>query len=202
MMPPHLCLCGGLLRSSLLRFVGCLCLVAMGAGCKTDDAKSPGPGAGDDGDATVDSPLFDVPEHARYTIEGLTCPVHVVRTEGNVPHIYAADRNDLAMGMGFVFAADRFFFLDLARRLALGEVSAFLGQDALETDVDARASGMTHVADTLLANLTTEQTAHLDAYAEGVNAYIDAVSAGELPAPGGGIDPATGVLAVGGSQGG
>ncbi len=171
------------MRWSSLRFVGALSFVAMEAGCKSDEAKSLGPGADDGADATVDSPLFDVPEGARHTVDGLTCPVHVVRTEGNVPHIYAADRNDLAMGMGFMFAADRFFFLDLARRLALGEVSAFLGQDALQNDVDARASGMTHVADTLLANLTAEQTAHLDAYAAGVNAYIDAVAAGALPPP-------------------
>ena len=147
------------------RIVGLLSSLFLLSGCKGDPAKSPDGGSGDDETPPVDSPVFDVAETARYTVEGLTCPVHVVRTEGNVPHIYAADRSDLATGMGFVFATDRFFFLDLARRLALGEVAAFLGQDALETDVDARASGMTHVADTLLANLTVEQAAHMDAYA-------------------------------------
>ena len=160
-----------------------LTLLALGA-CKKDEGKS----VDDPTDATtatppVDSAVFAVPETARYSVDGLTCPVHVVRTEGDVPHIYAADRSDLSTGMGFVFAIDRFFFLDLARRLALGEVSGILGQDALETDVDARSSGMTHVADTLLAHLTPEQATHMDAYAAGVNAYIDAVGAGELPPP-------------------
>ena len=163
-------------------------LLAVAAGltlssCKSDPEKQTDGGDDPTTSPTVDSDLFSVPETARYTVDGLACPVHVVRTEGNVPHIYAADRSDLSRGMGFVFAADRFFFLDLARRLALGEVSGILGQDALETDVDARASGMTHVADTLLAHLTTDQAAHMDAYAEGVNAYIAAVGAGELPPP-------------------
>lgn len=161
----------------LLSLVGAATL-----GCKSDPGKE-APGGGDSEPTVVDSALFGVPETARYTVDGLTCPVHVVRTEGNVPHVYAADRSDLSMGMGFVFATDRFFMLDLARRLSLGEVSGILGQDALETDIDARASGMTHVADTLLAGLTPEQGAHMDAYAEGVNAYIAAVGDGVLPPP-------------------
>ncbi len=161
-----------------------LALVALvGGACKTEPSKTADDGDDTETTTTVDSPVFGVAETARYTVDGLTCPVHVVRTEGNVPHIYAADRNDLSMAMGFVFATDRYFFLDLARRLALGEVSAILGQDALETDVDARATGMTHVADTLLANLTADQAAHMDAYAAGVNAYIDAVGAEVLPPP-------------------
>ena len=163
-----------------------LFLLALGAtlpSCKGDDGKSGDPDPPKEQDEVVDSALFTVAETARFDVGALTCPVHVVRTEGNVPHIYAADRHDLAVAMGFVFASDRYFFLDLARRLSLGQVSAILGQDALETDIDARASGMTHVADTLLANLTADQAAHMDAYAEGANAYIDAVAAGTLPPP-------------------
>ena len=161
-----------------------LILLALGASlasCKGDEGKPAEPDGPEE--EVVDSALFSVAETARFDVGALSCPVHVVRTEGNVPHIYAMDRHDLAVAMGFVFATDRYFFLDLARRLSLGQVSAILGQDALETDIDARASGMTHVADTLLAHLTPEQGAHMDAYAEGVNAYIDAVDAGSLPAP-------------------
>jgi len=163
-----------------------LLLLALGAtlsSCKGDDGKSSDPDGTEEKHEAVESELFSVSETARFDLAALNCPVHVVRTEGNVPHIYAMDRSDAAIGMGFVFATDRYFFLDLARRLSLGQVSAILGQDALETDIDARASGMTHVADTLLAHLSTEQAAHMDAYAEGVNAYIDAVAAGTLPAP-------------------
>ena len=159
-----------------------LALLGLGA-CKTDpdDGAKPG-GDGADGGGPS-SPVLSVPETGRYEVEGLRCEAHVVRTEGNVPHIYARDREDLAFAMGFTFAADRYFFLDLARRLSLGRVSELLGDAALETDKQARATGMTHVAQTISTNLTAEQRGHLEAYAAGVNAYIAAVKAGQLPPP-------------------
>ncbi len=165
------------MRRSWLLFLGLSGVVS----CKGDPSKSDGTTSAEP--EVVDSEVLAVPETLRTTVPGLTCPVHVVRTEGNVPHIYAADRDDLALAMGFVFANDRYFFLDLARRLSLGRVSELLGQDALSTDIDARTTGMTFVADSLLANLTTDQARHLDAYAAGVNVYIDAVVSGDLPPP-------------------
>ena len=95
----------------------------------------------------------------------------------------AYDRADLARALGFVMAKDRFFEMDLARRLGLGTVSALLGDAALETDMESRVMGMTFVADSLLARLTPEQVVEFDAFAEGVNAYILAVKAGELDPP-------------------
>ena len=127
--------------------------------------------------------LSDVAESASRSLDGLSCPAQVVRVEGGVPHIYAHDREDLARVFGFVQAQDRFFSMDLARRLGLGEVSSLLGDSALETDMDSRASGMTFVAERILADLTPEHAALMDAYAEGINAYIAAVRAGELPPP-------------------
>lgn len=127
--------------------------------------------------------LTDVPESGSRTLEGLQCPAQVVRVEGGVPHIYAHDRADLARVFGYVQAQDRFFSMDLARRLGLGEVSALLGDSALETDMESRATGMTHVAEQILAELTPEHAALMDAYADGINAYIDTVKAGELPPP-------------------
>ncbi len=155
-------------------------------------------GKGDVPEKLVDSgstpsPILGVPATAETSVAGLTCPVHIVRTEANVPHVYARDRSDLSFAAGFVFAQDRYFMLDLARRLGLGEVSELLGDAALSTDIDARATGMTHVAETLLANMTPGQADHLDAYAAGVNAYIAEVEAGRLPPPSE-LEVAAGVL--------
>lgn len=151
-------------------------------GVQDDDPGDEGDDGGDDGGSPEDG-IFGVEQSVSFSVEGLSCPAEVVRTEGNVPHIYAHDREDLAFATGFVFAQDRFFFLDLARRLALGRVSEILGDPALESDKQARASGMTHVARTLAANLSDEQRAHMAAYAAGVNAYIAEVEAGRLPPP-------------------
>ncbi len=114
-----------------------------------------------------------------YELDGLSCPVDIVRTEGDIPHVYAENRADLAFGYGFVMAEHRFFELELARRLALGETSALLGQDGLDTDMESRGSAMRFVAEHLEANLTTEERELVDAYAGGVNAYIALAQAGK-----------------------
>ncbi len=127
--------------------------------------------------------LYGVPETTRRTIPGLEAPVHVVRTEGDVPHIYAANRRDLARVHGFLMAKDRFWMMDLARRLALGRLSELVGDLVLDTDITSRAQGLPEAAHRLLDALTPARRAEIDAFTEGINAYIDAVAAGELPPP-------------------
>lgn len=128
-------------------------------------------------------PFDDLATSETRVLPGLRCSAEVIRTEGNVPHIYAVDRADLARVMGFTMARDRYFEMDLARRLGLGTVSELLGADALSTDMESRSSGMTQVADNILATLTDEQAEIFDAFAEGINQYIAAVKAGDLPPP-------------------
>lgn len=135
------------------------------------------------GPTATPTPFDAMPAAERRGLPGLRCDALVARTEGNVPHIYARDREDLARVLGFVMARDRFFEMDLARRLGLGTVAEILGADALETDMESRAVGMTHVAEQVLANLTPEQAGIFDAFAQGVNGYILAVQRGELDPP-------------------
>lgn len=129
------------------------------------------------------TPLHDVAETERWAVPGLTCDAHVVRTAGNVPHVYAHDRVDLARANGFVQARDRYFEMELARRLGRGRLSELLGDAALETDMESRATGMTAVADNILATLSPEHQAIFDGFADGVNAYLALVRAGQLPLP-------------------
>jgi penicillin amidase len=168
-------------RASPLALLTLLLLPACNDGTKTPDGG--GEGGEEGGDDAISSPLWAVPAGTIASVEGLGCPAHVLRTEGNVPHIYAHSRADLAFATGYTYAADRFFFLDLARRLSLGRVSELLGDAGLESDLAARATGMTHVAEVLLGNLSPSQTIELDAYAAGVNAYIEQVRIGALPPP-------------------
>ncbi len=124
-----------------------------------------------------------VPETESRALPGLKARTHVVRTEMGVPHIFAEDRLDLGRTLGFTVARDRFFVMDLQRRLALGTLSELLGDLALDIDMESRITGMTFVADRILTHMEPEDAAFLDAYAEGINTYIDAVEAGELPPP-------------------
>ncbi len=134
------------------------------------------------GDAPT-SVLDDVAVSETWSVDGLTCPAHVVRTEMGVPHVYATNRTDLARVQGFVVARDRYFFMEIARRLGLGTVSALLGDGALETDMESRGTGMTHVADHLLEGLDADQLAWFEAFASGVNDYVAAAQAETLPVP-------------------
>ncbi len=142
-----------------------------------------------DGPAPTDTPrpadggIDTVPLAETRRLPGLTQAVEVLRTEGGVPHVYAHNEDDLYRTLGFVVARDRFFMLDLARRLAQGKLSALLGDSALATDLESRGTGMLHVTDGLLGALSPATARRFDAYAAGINAYIAAVRAGEAPPP-------------------
>lgn len=127
--------------------------------------------------------ILNVTQKEEWNLAGLTQPVQVIRTEGNVPHIYAANRRDLAFVHGFVVARDRYFMMDLTRRLGLGRVTELIGDGALDTDLESRLSGMTFVADRVAAGFNPEHAAMAQAFADGVNAYIDQVKARKLPLP-------------------
>ncbi len=127
--------------------------------------------------------ILSVNEHETRNLAGLSSVVQVLRTEGNVAHIYANNRRDLSFVHGFVTARDRYFMMELTRRLGLGRVSELIGDAALETDIESRGSGMTLVADRVAAGLTAEHAEVLDAFAEGINAYIAEVQARRLPLP-------------------
>ena len=127
--------------------------------------------------------LLAIPVSQTWSLPGLTGDVHVVRTEMGVPHLYASSREDLGRVLGFVLGQDRFFVMDLQRRLGLGTISGLLGDAALENDQESRGLGMAYVADRLLQNMSPEMESYLDAFAAGLNAYIVEVAAGNLPAP-------------------
>ncbi|MBV9724389.1 MAG: penicillin acylase family protein, partial [Gammaproteobacteria bacterium] len=54
---------------------------------------------------------------------GLGAAVRITRDALGVPTLEAADRLDLAYATGFAHAQDRFFQMDLSRRLAAGELA-------------------------------------------------------------------------------
>ena len=56
----------------------------------------------------------------------LGAAVTIERDKLGIPTVRAANRVDLAFGTGFVHGQDRFFQMDLSRRLAAGELSSSL----------------------------------------------------------------------------
>ena len=103
---------------------------------------------------------------------GVVAPVTINRDALGVPTIEAANRVDLAFGTGFAHGQDRFFEMDLSRRLSAGELSEVFGEAAVEQDKKARLFRFRQVARESLQLATPEQRAVLEAYARGVNAGL------------------------------
>lgn len=127
--------------------------------------------------------LMSVAQKEEWNLAGLTDEVQILRTEGNVPHIYASNRHDLAFAQGFEVARDRYFMMELTRRLGLGKVTELIGDNALDTDLESRLTGLTYVADRIVAGFDPEQAELADAFAAGVNAYVEQAKARKLPLP-------------------
>lgn len=117
------------------------------------------------------------------TIPGLTGEVSVLRTEMNVAHVYAENETDLIKVQGFVTAQDRYVQIELMRRFGAGQLGGLIGSLGLTIDASARAQGMKYVAERIWANSSPEVKADMEAYAEGINAYIDAARAGKFAVP-------------------
>ncbi|MGE0405050.1 MAG: penicillin acylase family protein [Candidatus Korobacteraceae bacterium] len=113
-------------------------------------------------------------------LPALTAPVSVVRDVQGVPHISATSLHDLYFTQGYVTAQDRLWQLDITRRFAAGEMAEIFGDSMLRHDREQRILGLRQVARDSFAALPAREQSHLEAYARGVNAYIDA-RRGALP---------------------
>src|SRR5690348_6566058 len=90
------------------------------------------------------------------TVPGLNAPVTVSRDALGVPSIAAADRLDAMRALGFLHAQDRYFQMDLLRRVAAGELSELLGADTVDVDKQLRVFRLRAVAAEVLAQATPE----------------------------------------------
>ena len=114
-------------------------------------------------------------------VAGLSQPVTVRRDVHGVPHITAANMDDLVVAQGYVTAQDRLWQLDMLRRFASGNLAEILGPRALEHDRVQRILEIGHAADAALAAMDPTDKHYLEDYARGVNAYI-AQTQDHLPA--------------------
>src|SRR5579885_1492098 len=105
--------------------------------------------------------------------KGLTGPVTVTRDGHGVPTIQAANFDDLFFAQGYVTAQDRLWQMDVIRRAGSGELSEILGPETLEFDREQRILGMRAAAKKSIGMADTRNREFFEAYARGVNAYID-----------------------------
>ena len=116
-------------------------------------------------------------------LAGLDSTVTIQYDVRGVPHITAATELDAYRALGYVVARDRLFQLELQTRAAAGTLAGLVGARAIDLDRRTRSLGMPRAAETKLASLDSSDTGFraMIAYADGVNAWIDGMSASQLP---------------------
>ncbi|MEO8637235.1 MAG: penicillin acylase family protein [Gemmatimonadales bacterium] len=124
----------------------------------------------------------ELPAVAHERIPRLAAPVSVRYDTRSVPHIVAANQLDAIRALGFVVARDRQFQLELQARAGAGTLTALVGAAALPLDRETRRLGLPDAAERRFAALadTAWTRRLLEAYADGVNAWLDASSAKPL----------------------
>jgi penicillin amidase len=107
---------------------------------------------------------------------GLSAIVTVTRDNQGVPTITGQTRADVAFATGFVHGQDRFFQMDLMRRVAAGELAELIGAVALPVDRQHRFHRFRARAQAAYKTASAEDRALLDRYAAGVNAGLAALT--------------------------
>jgi penicillin G amidase len=106
-------------------------------------------------------------------LRGLKAPVEVYRDGYGIPHMRASHEKDAFFAQGFVTAQDRLWPMEYDRRRGAGSWAEVVGQPALEQDIMMRRFRLeaSARADYEAANDQTREM--FDAYARGVNAFIE-----------------------------
>lgn len=107
---------------------------------------------------------------------GAAAPIVIERDALGIPTITASSRAEVARGLGFVHAQDRFFQMDLARRRAAGELAELFGAAAVAIDMRTRMLRLREHARRAVELAAPEELALLRAYVEGVNAGLSALA--------------------------
>lgn len=105
-------------------------------------------------------------------LAGMTAPAEARFDRAGIPHVRAVLETDAWRALGWIHAADRLFQMEMRRRAAEGRLAEVLGPAALPRDEEARRRGYAATAKVSWAAASDRERAILEAYAQGVNAYL------------------------------
>jgi penicillin amidase len=138
-------------------------------------------------------PVESIPEVEQVTGGPLSAAVDVVRDELGIPHIYGQSLADVSFAQGYLMASDRLVQMDFVRRFAAGtlaELAGDLSESIVDGDIARRVHHMYRTAEDSVKALQTssdpadrEVLAALDAFAAGVNRYVEELNAGRFRLP-------------------
>ncbi|MRW90578.1 penicillin acylase family protein [Duganella sp. FT80W] len=100
---------------------------------------------------------------------GMQTTASVARDAHGIPLISGGTRGDVAYATGYVHAQERFFQMDLLRRVAAGELAELFGERALPVDKAHRFHRFRARAQLAVQAMPAADRALLDRYVAGVN---------------------------------
>ncbi len=110
-------------------------------------------------------------------VPGLTSAVTIDRDAQGVPTIISDARVDTALALGFLHAQDRFFQMDLQRRVSAGKLSELFGPGVVGVDEEFRKHRFQQLATTVINALPEGHRQVVDAYTQGVNLGLECLGA-------------------------
>jgi penicillin amidase len=106
-------------------------------------------------------------------VPGLESAVEVYRDRYGIPHIKASNERDAFFSQGFVTAQDRLWHMEYDRRRGMGRWAEVVGASALEQDKLTRRFRLEASARSDYEAVAERTRSMFDAYACGVNAFIE-----------------------------
>lgn len=107
------------------------------------------------------------------SLAGLDHRVEIYRDHYGVPHASAQCVHDAFFAQGFVHAQDRMWHMEFDRRRAYGRWAELAGPAAVPMDILARRARLEAGAKADYEAFSSDTKSMLDAYAQGVNAFIE-----------------------------
>jgi penicillin amidase len=124
--------------------------------------------------AMITIALLALPDTAgTISLPGAAEPVRIERDRHGVPWISAASATDAYFALGYVHAQDRLFQMELTRRTGQGRLAEIIGATGVGSDKFMRTLGLYRLAQDQAARLDPEIAAMVNAYVNGINAFLD-----------------------------
>jgi len=115
------------------------------------------------------------PDATRVSAPGLSAPASVITDRWGIPHVRAANLDDLYYAWGWVSARDRLWQMVWTRTAGDGQTHHWLGNDALRADAGAQLFRLRERAHALWERDRSDPAVRtaLEHYAAGINAWIE-----------------------------
>jgi len=118
-------------------------------------------------------PINTYQTEGKIQIQSLQSEARVIRDEKGMAYVYAENLDDVLKVQGYVMAQDRFFQMTLTKLMVSGRISELAGKETIALDTRMRTFGFYRNAKKHVTLLNEETRKMLEAFAQGVNAFVE-----------------------------